>query len=154
MFRLPKSNKPYDYDEQKDNRDPSKGFREKTQDIEVTVWPEFIDGQSNNIGNIFIWAYQVRIDNKSNKKIKILNRYWKIVDEKGIVQEVSGEGVVGQQPEIMPNSYFKYTSGVHLLNPSGIMSGHYQVQVENGEIFDAKIPAFSLDTPFVNRIVN
>lgn len=86
--------------------------------------------------------------------MKLINRYWKIIDEKGIIQEVNGEGVVGEKPVILPNNSFQYESGVHLRHPSGIMTGYYQMQKNNGEIFDVKIPTFSLDVPSIKPVIN
>ena len=129
-------------------------YVETTNGIEITVWPEFVDTRSNASGDLFIWAYHVRIDNNGAESAKLVNRYWRIIDEKGIVQEITGEGVIGEQPRIKPHSSHQYSSGVHLRNPSGIMSGHYEMLLENGEIFNAKIPAFSLDVPNLKRVIN
>jgi len=131
-----------------------KPYVSSTNDIHITVWPEYLDSKSSVIGDLFIWAYHIRIDNKSLENIKLVNRYWRITDEKGIVQEVNGEGVVGEKPLISPNSFFEYSSGVHLRYPSGIMSGHYQMQKTNGEVFDLTIPTFSLDVPNIKAVVN
>ena len=125
-----------------------------TQDVDITVWPEFIDSKLNPIENLFIWAYHVRIQNKSDEPIKLLSRYWRIVDANGIIQEVSGEGVIGEQPKILPQASYQYSSGVHLQSPSGIMMGHYQMQKDDGAIFNAKIPHFSLDVPSSKGVVN
>jgi ApaG protein len=133
-----------------------------TKDIHITVWPEFVDSKLTAIGDLYIWAYHVKISNKSSNTIKLLSRYWKIIDEKGIVQEVNGEGVVGEQPVIAPNGSYQYSSGVHLRYPSGIMMGKYQMKKiasasnseEKEEIFDVQIPTFSLDVPTVKPVVN
>lgn len=125
-----------------------------TNGIQITVRPEFIDSQFSAIGNLFVWIYHVRIDNRSLETIKLINRYWKIIDEKGIIQEVNGEGVVGDQPVILSNNSFQYESGVHLRHPSGIMTGHYQMQKDNGELFNVKIPTFSLDIPNTKSVIN
>ncbi|MDX2082955.1 MAG: Co2+/Mg2+ efflux protein ApaG [Rickettsiales bacterium] len=125
-----------------------------TQNIHITVWPEFIDSKSSIIGDLFIWAYHVRIDNKSAESVKLLNRHWRIIDEKGIVQEVRGEGVIGEQPTILAGSSYQYSSGVHLRYPSGIMTGKYQMLKNNLEIFDVKIPTFSLDVPSIKSVIN
>jgi len=125
-----------------------------TQDIDITVWPEFIDSKLNPIENLFIWAYHVRIQNKGKDSIKLLSRYWRIVDANGNIQEVSGDGVIGEQPKILPQSSYQYSSGVHLQTPSGIMMGHYQMQKEDGSIFNAQIPHFSLDVPSSKGVIN
>ncbi len=126
-----------------------------TSDVEITVWPEFIDSKSTAIGDLFIWAYHVRIDNRSSESIKLINRYWRIIDEKGVVQEVSGEGVIGDQPTIAASGSYQYSSGVHLRYPSGIMTGKYQMQkTATAETFDVKIPTFSLDVPSMKAVLN
>jgi len=159
MTRISKSNKPL---EEKlsdlSMNATSKPYVAITNDIHVTVWPEFIDSKSSVIGDLFIWAYHVRIDNRSPEAVKLVSRYWRIIDEKGIVQEVNGEGVVGEQPTIAPNGSYQYSSGVHLRHPSGIMTGQYQVRKTTAGIeektFNVKIPTFSLDVPSVKSIIN
>lgn len=139
----------------KDNSSP--GYVAVTNDITVTVWPEFIDSKLNVAGDIFIWAYNVRIDNRSANNVQLLKRFWKIIDEKGTTQEVSGDGVIGEQPIISSGSSYQYSSGVHLNHPSGIMSGEYTLQnvgSDEGEILKVKVPTFSLDVPGVKRAVN
>ena len=154
-MNLSKSNKPLEAQlvglngKTKDN-----SYNATTNDIEITVWPEFVDSQISALGNLFIWSYHVRIDNRSAENVKLINRHWRIIDEQGATQEVDGAGVVGEQPQIIAGSAFQYSSGVHLRHPSGIMSGHYQLQKDNGDVFDAKIPAFSLDVPNLKNIVN
>lgn len=132
----------------------NKPYTAITDNIEITVWPEFIDSNSSIIGDLFIWAYHVRIDNKNAESVKLVSRYWRIIDEKGMVQEVSGEGVIGEQPMIAPNASYQYSSGVHLRYPSGIMTGKYLMKKTSGEIIEAKIPTFSLDTPSVRVTIN
>lgn len=154
MIRLAKSNKPA---EEKVNNffktAINKPYVAITNDIQITVWPEFIDSKSSIVGDLFIWAYHVRIDNQSSEPIKLINRYWRIIDEKGLIQEVNGEGVIGEQPLIAPNGFYQYSSGVHLRYSSGIMNGKYQME-KNNELIDVKIPTFSLDVPNNQRVIN
>jgi ApaG protein len=79
--------------------------------------------------------------------VQLLTRHWRITDSNGNVQEVRGEGVVGEQPVLEPGSSFEYTSGTPLPTPSGIMVGTYQMASQGGSRFDVEIPAFSLDSP-------
>ena len=81
-------------------------------------------------------------------------RHWKITDDRGKLQEVMGEGVVGKQPTLAPGESFEYTSGVPLSTPSGFMVGTYQMETTGGERFDVDIPAFSLDSPQSHRPIN
>lgn len=155
MNPLSKSNKPLeDHFPNLQGKEKANSYSAITGDIEITVWPEFVDSQISPLGNLFIWAYHVRIANKGVDNVKLVNRHWRIIDEQGLTQEVDGEGVVGEQPQIISGNAFQYSSGVHLRHPSGIMSGHYQMQKENGEMFEAKIPAFSLDVPSIKTVIN
>ncbi len=129
-------------------------YKSKTSGIEVLVSPEYVDSQINKNGSFFIWAYHVEIENKSSETLQLVNRYWKIIDENGTIQEINGLGAVGEQPILAPNDNFKYSSGVHLRHPSGIMSGHYGMKRPNGEIINVEIPAFSLDVPGIQSIIN
>jgi len=154
MNRLSKNNKLLDLNLTGFKAKVENSYSATSNDIEITVWPEFIDSQINLIGSLFIWAYHVRIDNHSDREVQLLNRHWKIIDEQGGMQEVDGEGVVGEQPKIAAGGVFQYSSGVHLRHPSGIMTGHYQMQKTDGESFEAKIPAFSLDAPNGDAVIN
>ena len=129
-------------------------YKSKTSGIDVIVRPEYLDSQINNSGNFFIWSYHVVIENNSDETLQLVNRYWKIIDENGGVQEISGLGAVGEQPILAPNDNFKYSSGVHLRFPSGIMSGYYGMKKTNGEIVNVQIPVFSLDVPSMKTTVN
>ncbi len=129
-------------------------YKSSTSGIEVVVQPEYIDSQTSNGNSFFIWAYHVIIENKSDETLQLINRYWKIIDEDGSVQEIDGVGAVGEQPILAPNENFKYSSGVHLRNPSGIMSGYYGMKKSDGKIINIKIPAFSLDVPSIKAVVN
>jgi len=153
MNRLSKSNK-FDEDFHAQLLG-QKSYNATTSNISVTVWPEFIDNKTGTNGEIFVWSYQVLVENKGEEAVQIIKRAWKIVDEKGSVQEVNGEGVVGEQPIILPNSSFQYSSGVHLSNPSGIMSGKYFIKkIDDGKILEIEIPHFSLDVPSLKGTIN
>ncbi len=129
-------------------------YSKKTKKINITVNPYFLDDQSEPEDQHFVWAYQVTIDNQSNDKVQLKNRYWKIIDSHGSEQEVRGEGVVGEQPILNPGEKFEYTSGTPLATPSGFMGGYYEMETTEGKKFDAIIPQFSLDSPFVKNNLN
>ena len=129
-------------------------YKSNTSGIEVLVSPEYVDSKINRNGSFFVWAYHVEIENKSSETLQLVNRYWKIIDEDGAIQEISGLGAVGEQPILAPNDNFKYSSGVHLRHPSGIMSGYYGMKRPNGEIINVEIPAFSLDVPSIKSVIN
>ncbi|MFQ6018791.1 MAG: Co2+/Mg2+ efflux protein ApaG [Kiloniellaceae bacterium] len=122
-------------------------YDETTQSIRVTVKPIYLEDQSSPADNHFVWAYQVRIENLGNDTVQLLNRYWRITDSMGRVQEVRGAGVVGEQPTLGPGESFEYTSGTPLPTPSGIMVGTYEMETQSGERFDVAVPACSLDSP-------
>jgi ApaG protein len=125
-----------------------------TRQISVTVTPYFIEEQSDPDDNHFVWAYQVNIENQGAETVQLLSRYWQITDAHGQVQEVRGEGVVGEQPVLHPGESFEYTSGTPLSTPSGIMAGRYQMETKGGEGFEIEIPAFSLDSPYQRTSLN
>jgi ApaG protein len=125
-----------------------------THDIQITVLPEFIPERSDADRATFFWAYTVEIANQGEKTVQLTARHWKITDANGRLEEVQGPGVVGEQPILKPGETFRYTSGSNLSTPSGIMTGAYQMVDENGVAFEAQIPVFSLDSPFVRRVLN
>ena len=125
-----------------------------TRDIMITVLPEFVPDRSDADDGQFFWAYTVEIANQSEVTVQLTARHWKITDANGKMEEVQGPGVVGEQPILKPGEAFRYTSGCPLTTPSGIMTGSYRMVDEAGEVFEAEIPAFSLDSPFARRVLN
>ena len=125
----------------------SGAYARTTRSITVTVEPFYLDEQSSPEENHFVWAYHVRIENNGDQTVQLLTRFWRITDSLGNVQEVRGDGVVGEQPILNPGDSFEYTSGTPLPTPSGIMVGAYQMLAQSGERFDIDVPAFSLDSP-------
>ena len=155
MTLLSKSNKPLEEEIILSQGLANKSYSISTDNIHVTVWPEFLDSKSSLIGDLFVWAYHVKIDNGRDDAVKLLSRYWRIIDEKGFVQEVNGEGVVGDQPVIASGGSYQYSSGVHLRYPSGIMMGKYHMKkISDENVFEVTIPNFSLDVPSIKNIVN
>ncbi|MCT8998216.1 Co2+/Mg2+ efflux protein ApaG [Chelativorans intermedius] len=122
-------------------------YRALTHGIEVCVEPFFLPEQSAPEENRYVWAYQVTIANRSGQAVKLLSRYWRITDGLGRTQEVRGEGVVGEQPELNPGDSYQYTSGCPLTTSSGIMVGRYTMRTAQGATLEVDIPAFSLDLP-------
>jgi ApaG protein len=129
-------------------------YTETTRAITVTVQPIYLEDQSAPDQSQFVWAYHVRIENKGEEAVQLRNRYWRITDALGRVQEVRGAGVVGEQPTLEPGGSFRYTSGAPLGTPSGFMSGAYQMETEDGEPINVDIPAFSLDSPDMPRPIH
>lgn len=129
-------------------------YRKTTHDIEVSVLPVYIDERSDPERNLYFWAYRVQIENHGKQTVQLINRYWHITDAFGAVEEVSGEGVVGEQPVISPGETYDYTSGCPLSTPSGIMVGHYEMRTGDGDMVKIAIPAFSLDLPDAEPVIN
>ncbi|MDF1631551.1 Co2+/Mg2+ efflux protein ApaG [Mycoplana sp. MJR14] len=129
-------------------------YRALTRDIEVTVEPYYLEEQSDPDDSRYVWGYRIVIANHSDVTVTLIARYWHITDQNGLVDEVTGPGVVGEQPTLEPGDTYEYSSGCPLDTPSGMMFGYYQMQTPAGEAFDVAIPAFSLDTPGQSRTLN
>ena len=131
--------------------------QKENNNIQVTVSSAYLEDHSDPSEDSFLWAYQVKIKNNGLNTVKLISRYWKIIDSNGNTKEVRGEGVVGEQPILEPGETFEYTSGTPLQTSSGLMHGSYFMKsIENNEEggFEVKIPAFSLDTPNSVKIIN
>jgi ApaG protein len=115
--------------------------------ISVAVQTRFIDEQSAPADNRYVFAYTIRIANTGDVPAKLLTRHWIITDANGRVQEVRGDGVVGEQPHLKPGEDFHYTSGAVLETPVGTMRGSYQMLADDGHRFDAPIAQFTLSIP-------
>jgi ApaG protein len=122
-------------------------YEQETRGVVVRARPEYREDQSSPQHGRFVWAYTIEIVNRGEEPVRLLERYWRIMDSSGHVEEVRGPGVVGEQPELLPGQAFRYTSGAPLDTPSGVMLGTYLMQTASGDTFDAVIPAFSLDSP-------
>lgn len=115
--------------------------------IDVDVITNYIEEQSSPEQNRFVFSYTVTIRNTGSLAAKLLTRHWIINDANGNIQEVHGEGVVGEQPYLRPDDSFEYTSGTVIETPVGSMEGSYQMITDDGLAFDANIPAFTLSLP-------
>ena len=115
--------------------------------ISVAVATCFLADQSAPAARRFAFAYTIRIANEGNLPARLLSRHWLITDGDGKVREVRGDGVVGQQPRLMPGEAFEYTSGAVLETPEGEMRGRYHLVADDGTAFDAEIPPFALGMP-------
>ncbi len=115
--------------------------------IEVIVATRYLDDQSIPDDDRYVFAYTIRIHNTGQVPARLVSRHWLITDANGKVQEVRGEGVVGEQPWLRPGEQFEYTSGAVLETPLGTMRGSYQMLADDGTHFDAMIDAFTLSIP-------
>jgi len=129
-------------------------YQAVTRNIEVTVTPRFFAERSSPDNGYFFWAYTIAITNRGTQTVQLKTRHWKITDAHGRLQEVRGEGVVGEEPVLKPGESFEYTSGVPLPTPSGFMLGTYGMVTQTGEKFDIEIPAFSLDSAHAKPTIN
>ena len=118
-------------------------------EISIEVATDYVDEQSAPDADRYVFAYTITIANKGDMAAKLLSRHWVITDANGKVQEVSGDGVVGEQPHLSPGETFRYSSGAVLETPVGAMQGSYRMEAENGRNFDAPIPPFTLAVPGV-----
>jgi len=115
--------------------------------ISIEVETNYIEGQSEPDNERYVFSYTITIRNKGEIPAQLLSRHWIITDANGNTQEVRGEGVVGEQPNLNPGEGFQYTSGTMIATPVGCMRGSYQMVAENGDQFDADIPSFTLSIP-------
>ncbi len=129
-------------------------YEQTTRNITVFVEPQYLENQSKPDESKFVWSYTIVVRNAGPETVKLLTRHWIITDGIGRKQEVRGDGVIGEQPVLQPNTQFQYTSGCPLNTPSGVMEGSYGMINEKGEHFEIAIPAFSLDSPHDKHSVN
>jgi ApaG protein len=115
--------------------------------ISVEVEPAYIEEQSNPDMEQYVFSYTVTIINDGKQAARLLTRHWVITDADGEIQEVRGDGVVGEQPYLKPGEGFQYTSGTLMKTPVGSMQGSYQMRADDGSEFDAPIPEFYLVAP-------
>ena len=122
-------------------------MNDDTYKINVEVTPNYIEEQSNPDQDHYVFSYTVTITNNGKVPARLLTRHWIITDGLGDIQEVKGDGVVGEQPYLKPGEGFQYTSGTMMKTPSGSMAGSYQMIAEDGFHFEADIPEFYLLAP-------
>ncbi len=116
--------------------------------IKVEVNVTYLPHQSDTDSKQFAYAYTITITNEGDIGAQLRTRQWHIVDENGKVENVVGEGVIGQQPYLSPGESFQYSSGAIIQTLTGTMKGSYGMINDNGERFDAVIPEFVLSEPY------
>ena len=122
-------------------------MNENTHKINVEVTPAYIEEQSSPEQDHYVFSYTVTITNNGSVPARLLTRHWVITDAMGEVQEVKGDGVVGEQPYLKPGEGFQYTSGTMMKTSSGSMAGSYHMISDDGFHFEANIPEFYLLAP-------
>ena len=126
-------------------------FAETTRGITVRVSVSFLPEQSEPAKGRWFWAYHIRIENEGQMAAQLMTRCWEITDGRGAKSLVEGDGVVGDQPVVMPGASYDYVSGCPLTTPSGHMQGSYGMVAEDGSSFDVAIPKFLLTAPVTAR---
>ncbi len=116
-------------------------------DILIDVSTAYVDDQSEPDAGRYVFAYTITIRNDGEIAAKLKSRHWIITDANGKIQEVNGDGVVGEQPHLKPGEQYRYSSGAVLETPVGAMQGLYRMEADNGDRFDAPIPPFTLAVP-------
>ena len=125
-----------------------------TDGIRVRVQSHYLPEQSSPNDDRYVFAYTITISNESTYTAQLRTRHWIITDGRGSVEEVKGDGVVGEQPRLSPGQSFQYTSGCVLTTPIGTMHGTYRFWKDDGTYFDAVIAPFSLASPVRNDDAN
>ncbi len=119
-------------------------YREKTGEIVIEVFPEFLERESDLEQSVYAYVYTVRVRNLGAEAVKLINRHWVVISGGRQIADVKGEGVVGQQPLLKAGEEYEYTSGTIIVDPVGSMHGTYTFQTEGGEFLDVSIPTFNL----------
>jgi ApaG protein len=129
-------------------------YEARTGDVIVRVISSYLPDQSDPLEGQYLWAYMVEIENHGTQTLTLVRRHWIITDAFNRIEEVDGEGVVGEQPVLKAGEAFRYTSGCPLSTPSGAMRGSYHMVTDAGDSFDVTIPEFSLDLPGARKAMH
>ncbi len=116
--------------------------------IQIDVLPQYVPEQSDPLHGLFAFAYTITVTNTGQVPAQLISRHWIIQNDLGNIEEVTGLGVVGQQPLLQPGQSFQYTSGCRLRSASGTMRGSFFFVAEDGHRFDVPIDVFVLDASF------
>jgi ApaG protein len=123
--------------------------QEKSYAIDVSAATQYLADQSDEAAGRYVFAYTITMRNTGTIAAQLISRHWIITDAQGLVQEVRGLGVVGEQPLLEPGQSFEYTSGAAIATSVGTMKGSYQMVAADGTRFEAPIPEFTLSVPRV-----
>jgi len=115
--------------------------------VAVAVKSEYLEEQSIPEDDRYVFAYHISITNEGDQGATLRSRHWFIADGNNDVHEVKGEGVVGEQPTIEPGETYRYSSGSVLATRVGSMRGYYVMEADDGTLFHATIPVFTLASP-------
>lgn len=126
-------------------------FAQETRGITVRVSASYLPEQSNPGAARWFWAYHIRVENAGVMAVQLMTRHWIISDGRGTTHEVEGDGVVGEQPVILPGASYDYVSGCPLPTSNGSMVGSFGMVGEDGSTFDVAVPRFQLLAPVTAR---
>lgn len=115
--------------------------------VEIKVRTQYLSQQSDPARASYAFAYTITITNQREDAVQLLSRHWIITDQNNKIEEVKGNGVVGQQPVIQPGLSYQYSSGAVIQTETGDMKGSYTMVTSTGEHFEAPIPLFILAVP-------
>ncbi len=119
-----------------------------TSGINISIDCSYEDRFSNPENELFMFSYKIEIENKNQFPIQLLRRHWHIIDSTTQSREVDGEGVIGEQPIIMPGDTFAYRSSCDFRTDTGKMCGYYIMEnLETHDTFEVEIPEFLLMVP-------
>ena len=125
-------------------------FSKVTEGVKVSVLAEYQPGYSNPPQAHYVFTYKIIIENHSDYTVQLLRRRWLIHDSNGIVREVEGEGVIGQQPVLEPGEIHEYVSGCNLQTNLGKMAGTYLMErIFDGRRFQVTVPEFTMIVPYL-----
>ena len=117
------------------------------ESIGIKVVPRYIAEESQPGDDQYFFSYTITISNLGTRPCQLMSREWLITDGNASVQEVAGEGVIGQQPRLAPGESFTYTSAAQLQTPVGTMEGFYFMRTHEGDEFKVRIEPFLLSFP-------
>lgn len=121
-----------------------------TKGIEVSVESKYQGRFVSKEGPLYVYNYYITITNHSDDTVRLINRHWDIFDSMNVFTQVNGEGVIGQQPVLIPGASHSYESGCHLRSDFGSMSGFYGMEsLTSGSRFEVEIPKFLLVCPTI-----
>jgi len=116
-------------------------------EIFISSRVHYLEKESRPDESLFVFSYQMKIQNRGLGSVKLLSRHWIISNGYGVVEEVQGAGVVGQQPTLEPDSIFEYESLCPLTTSTGAMKGFYHFVKDDGTRLSIEIPEFFLVAP-------
>jgi ApaG protein len=119
-----------------------------TNNVRVEVESQYAPDHSQPFQNHWFFHYTIKVTNEGDDTVQLISRHWIITDATGHIDEVTGPGVVGEQPVLAPGESFSYTSGCPLRTSSGVMRGTYSMVSEGGDHFDVEIAPFALHEPY------